>query len=170
MLHRILAYAALAPLLLACAPFAQADTQSISPPQVSLVDATCTQVMGLHKGEYYFALCRESLTNTLAARQEGQDMAAAYRECRHQGLAEGTAAFSTCMLESDPPGAVPQFAAVAYTGAPSTEPGKSFYSIPPRVQFQRERYSCAQLGLLPGSAPFGQCVADLQIAMLSNPD
>ena len=166
MFRKILALAVLAPMLLACAPFARADSRSISPQQASLVDATCSQVMGLGRGESFYAQCQESLSNTLVARQQGHDMAAAYRDCRQQRLAEGTPAFSTCMLESGATAPVAQPVALAYTATPSTEPGKSFYSIPPRVQFQRERYSCAQLGLTPGSAFFGQCVADLQIAML----
>ncbi|HKU54433.1 MAG TPA: hypothetical protein VJP60_03655 [Rhizomicrobium sp.] len=170
MLHKILVCAALTPILLACAPFAQAGIQSVSLEQLSLVDTTCTQIMGLKKGEYYFAMCRESLSNTLAARKEGQDMAAAYKDCRQRGLADGTAAFSTCMLDSGATGPNPQPVTVAYTPAPGTEPGKSFYSVPPHVQFQRERYSCAQLGLLPGSGAFGQCVAGLEGAMMPTTD
>ena len=170
MLRKILACAVVTPMLLACAPLAQAGIQSMSPEQLSLVDTTCTQVMGLHKGEYYFALCRESLANTLAAKQEGRDMAAAYRQCRQRGLKDDTAAFSTCMLDSNATSSAPRPVAVAYTAAPGTEPGKSFYSVPPRVQFQRERYSCAQLGLLPGSGACGQCVANLEGAMMPTTD
>jgi hypothetical protein len=174
MLRNLLACIALAPVLLACAPFGQTDIQSMSPQQASLVDTTCMRVMGLEQGQYQFALCRESLANTLAARKEGQDMAAAYKDCRQQGLADGSAAFSTCMLQSHATAsaaqAVPHAVEVAYTGVPGTEPGKSFFSIPPHVQFQRERYACAQLGLLPGSGAFGHCVANLQIAMLPTSD
>jgi len=170
MLRNILTCVALAPVLLACAPFGQTDMQAMSPQQASLVDATCARVMGLQQGQYQFALCRESLANTLAARKEGQDMAAAYKDCRQRGLADGSAAFSTCMLQSNAPASAPQPVEVSYTGTPDTEPGKSFFRIPPRVQFQRERYACAQLGLLPGSGIFGHCVADLQIAMLPETD
>ena len=170
MLRKILACATLMPMLLACAPFAQADMQSISPEQVSLVDSTCTQVMGLRKGEYYFALCRETLAHSLAAKMEGRDMAAAYGDCRQRGLAEGTAAFSTCVLDSKAAAPVPQPTAIAYTGAPGTEPGKSYYDVTNHVQFLRERYSCAQLGLLPGSGAFGECVAGLQGALLPTND
>lgn len=171
MLRNILACITAVPMLLACAPFAQADDmRSMSPQQLSVIDATCTQVMGLRTGEYNYALCRESLASTLAARKEGQDMAAAYKDCRQRGLADGSVPFSTCMLESHATASTTQPVPVAYTGAPGTEPGKSFYSIPPRAQFQRERYACAQLGLLPGSGAFGQCVANLQIAMLPSTD
>lgn len=170
MLRNILVCFALAPALLACAPVGQTDIQAMSPQQASLVDTTCMRVMGLEQGQYQFALCRESLATTLAARKEGQDMVAAYKDCRQRGLADGTAAFSTCMLQSNAPASAPQPVEVSYTGTPDTEPGKSFFSIPPRVQFQRERYACAQLGLLPGSGIFGHCVANLQIAMLPETD
>jgi len=170
MLRNFLVGVALTPILFACAPFKQAEISSIPPQQVALVDATCTQVMGLRKGEYYYLMCRESLSDTLVAQKEGQDMVAAYEECRQRGFKDGSAAFSTCMLDSGATAAMPQPTTVAYTAAPAAEPGKSFYSIPPRVQFLRERYSCAQLGLLPGSGAFGQCVASLVGAMMPSSD
>ena len=170
MLCKVLAGIALLPLLMGCGSFQQADIPSMSPQQVSLVDATCTQVMGLRKGEYYFAMCRESLANTLVARKEERDMVAAYKDCRQRGLKDGTAAFSTCMLDSGASAPAAKPMTIAYTGTPATEPGKSFYAVPMRVQFQRERYSCAQLGLLPDSRAFGQCVADLEGALLPQTD
>ena len=170
MLQKILAGATVMPLLLACAPFAQAGMQTMSPEQVSLVDTTCTQVMGLKRGEYYFATCRESLAHALAGKVEDRDMAAAYRDCRGQGLVEGSAAFSTCMLQSKAIAPSPRTATIAYQGAPDTEPGKSYYGVAPHVQFLRARYSCAQLGLVPGSAAFGECVTDLVGALMPMTD
>lgn len=170
MLRKILACTTLMPMLLACAPFAQADMRSMSPEQVSLVDSTCMQVMGLRKGEYYFFQCRDSLAQSLAAKTEGQDMAAAYRDCRQRGLAEGSAAFSTCMLNSPTEAHRSQSMAVADTIAPGVAAGHSFYHMPPRERFQHERYSCAQLGLFPGSGAFGECVTGLEGAMTANPD
>jgi hypothetical protein len=156
-------------MLLACAP-TQPDLKPMTPQQLSLVDDTCTQVMGLKQGQYYFALCHETLAQALASRAADLDMAAAYKECRGRGLAEGSPELSTCMLASQATGPALQPIKIAYTGAPGTEPGKSFYSVPPHVQFQRERYSCAQLGLLPGSGAFGQCVANLEGAMMPPTD
>ena len=170
MLNKVLACATLMPMLLACAPLAQADMRDMSPEQVSLVDNTCTQVMGLRKGEYYFALCHESLAHALANKAQGQEMAAAYKECRQHGLAEGTAAFSTCMLDSKATVSSPQPLTLAYAAAPGTEPGKSFYHMTPTEVWNHERYSCAQLGLVPGSAAFGECVANLVGALQSNPN
>lgn len=170
MLRNFLIGVVLAPALFACAPFQQAEIQTIPPQQVALVDATCTQVMGLRKGEYYYLMCHESLSNTLAAQKEGRDMAAAYMDCRKRGLAEGTAIFSTCMLDSNAtaPSSLPVAAHIS--SPPGIELGMSYYHMPPRVVFQRERYSCAQLGLLPGSGAFGECVAGLQAAFMPSSD
>ena len=97
-------------------------------------------------------------------------MAAAYGDCRRRDLAEGTAAFSTCMLDSKATASAAQPVALALADPPGMEFGKSFYHMTPREQFQRERYSCAELGLLPGGGAFGQCVANLQVAMMANPN
>jgi hypothetical protein len=171
MLRTILACAALMPMILACTPFAQADMQSMSPDQASLVDSTCNQIMGLRRGDYYFALCRESLARSFVAKLEGQGMAAAYRDCRQRGLGEGTAALSTCVLMLDPPARASsaQLPAVADTTALGADTGQSFYHMPPRIRIEHERYSCAQLGLLPGSGAFGDCFASLNVAMTFNP-
>jgi hypothetical protein len=171
MLRKLLAAAIFMPTAIACAPLVQAQEYNISPERVSLVDQTCLKVLGLKRGETYFADCRESLSHALAARDEGHAMAIAYADCNHRGLAEGTAAFSTCMPEvSKPVPASPQLPAIASTGGAETEVGKSFYDVAPHVQFNRERYACAQLGPLPGSLAFGQCVTSLQGAFLPEPN
>jgi hypothetical protein len=133
MVRKLLATATLLPLVFACAPFAQARDYSLSPDQLSLVDQTCLQVMGLKRGEAQFAGCHESLSQALAARSESQPTTIAY--------ASG-----------------------------DTEAGKSFYAVPPSVRWNRERYSCVKLGLVPGSMPFGQCVAGLEDAFMPSPN
>jgi len=133
MVRKLLGIAPLLSLVFACAPFAQARDYSLSTDQLSLVDQTCMQVMGLKRGETQFAGCRESLSQALAAKNGSQPTAAAY--------ASG-----------------------------DTEAGKSFYAVPPSVRWNRERYSCARLGLAPGSTPFGQCVAGLEDAFMPNPN
>ena len=55
--------------------------------------------MGLRKGEYYYDMCQESLGRSLAARAEGQARLRSYDDCRRQGYAEGSAAFSMCILQ-----------------------------------------------------------------------
>jgi len=171
MLRKLLAAAIFMPTAVVYAPLAQAQEYNISPEQVSLVDQTCLRVLGLKRGEAYFVGCQESLSHSLAARDEGHAMAIAYADCNHRGFVEGTAVFSTCMLEASKPVlATPQLLAIASTGGAETEAGKSFYEVAPHVQFNRERYACAQLGLLPGSSAFGQCVTSLQGAFLPDPN
>jgi hypothetical protein len=59
---------------------------------------------------------------------------------------------------------------IADTGTFDTEAGKTFYDVAPSVRFNRERYACAQLGLVPDSAPFGECVESLDGAFLPDPN
>lgn len=140
MLREFFAVACLMPLAIACAPVAQAQDNSPSADQISLVDQACAQVMGLRRGEAYFARCRESLSQALAARNAGLAMAV--------------------------PADQAQPLAAAYSGNRGTEAGKNFYEVAPTVRWNRERYACAQLGLVPGSTSFGQCVAGLDGAFL----
>jgi hypothetical protein len=125
------------PLAIACAPVAQAQDNSPSADQISLVDQTCTQVMGLRRGETYFAACQESLAQALSARNAGLAMAV--------------------------PADQAQPLAIAYSG---TEAGKSFYDVAPTMRWNRERYACARLGLRPRSTSFDQCVSGLDGAFL----
>ena len=165
---KLFAYPGLIAILLAFVPFAQAGTPPTQPGEQSLVDATCTEVMGLKKGEYDFAQCRESLAHALAARLEGQNMAVAYDECAHQGLTAASPAFATCMLDAKAAASAPPSFRLAYAGEPGTEAGKSYYEVSPTVRWNRERYSCAQLGILPGSRLFAQCLTGLDGALMPN--
>jgi hypothetical protein len=150
----------------------RAETFAVSASQGSLVAATCSQVMGLRPGETYFAACKESLSQSLAAKVEDQALAAADNTCRQQGLVPGTAAFSTCVLDDEGAGSQASssgMASVQFAGM-STESGKSFYEVAPVMRWNRERYSCAQLGLIPGNAAFGQCITNLDGTFLPNPN
>ena len=167
MLRELFAAVCVTPLAIGCAPIAQAQGASWSGAEFSLVDQTCIQVMGLKRGEAYFAACRQSLSEALANSNQDRALKTAYADCRQRGLDAGTAAFSTCVLDAS--GTVrPQSAplALAYSGNSGTEAGKSFYEVAPGIRFNRERYACAQLGLVAGSESFGQCVNSLDGAFL----
>jgi len=171
MVRKIFAIALLTPLIVACAPFAAPAAPALVPEQVSLVQATCDHVMGLTHSGVYRDLCRESLSQSLAHKQEAEAMAGAYGDCRHQGLSEGSAAFSACMLDrqSQPRASAMQTASLAYdTNAP--ENTKGYFDVNNTVHWRREQYSCAQLGLTPGTGAFGQCVASLDAALFPDPD
>jgi hypothetical protein len=171
MVHKILTAALLAPLMVACAPFATSSASTLTPEQSSLVQVTCDRVMGLAHSGVYRDECRDSLSQSLARKMEGEAMAASYSDCRHQGLSEGSAAFSACMLDrqSQPRASAMQTASLAYdTNAP--ENTKGYFDVNNTVHWRREQYSCAQLGLTPGTGAFGQCVASLDAALFPNPD
>jgi hypothetical protein len=65
MLRKLLAAVSLVPLALACVSFARADNVSPSEQQQFLVDQTCSQVMGLRRGETYFTACAQVLSHAL---------------------------------------------------------------------------------------------------------
>jgi hypothetical protein len=171
MARKDLIVAIFAPLIVACSPFAAFSAPALAPGQVSLVQQTCDRVMGLAQGGLYRELCRESLSQSLARKTEGAAMAASYSDCRHQGLSEGSAAFSTCMLNRQfrSRASAPQAVSLAYD-ANAPESTKSYFDVDNMVHWRREQYSCAQLGLTPGTGSFGKCVTNLDGAMLPNPN
>src|SRR5262249_115647 len=128
------------------------------------------EVMGLRKGEYYYAMCQESLNRSLAGRDEGQARADSYDRCRRQGYAQGSGALAACVLDNsghadarmasaDPP------QQLSYP-RDELKSGESYYNVTPAMHWKREQYSCAQLGFVPGSSAFSQCVAHLDADLL----
>lgn len=161
----------MAPLMVACAPFAASSAPVLSPDQVALVQTTCDRVMGLAHGGVYRDECRESLSASLARKLEAEGIAGSYVDCRGQGLSEGSPAFSSCVLDrkSRPVTAAAQPASLSYDmRAPDS--AKGYFDVTNAVHWRREQYSCAQLGLTPGTGAFGQCVASLDAALMPNPN
>lgn len=68
---------AAAVLMMACAPVAQAQDETVSPGQQSVIDGACARVMGLKPGETYFALCQANLAQALPAGGEARPLAIA---------------------------------------------------------------------------------------------
>lgn len=162
MLRPLLIAAAVVPVLMGCAAFAQTqDFGNRSPAEVALINATCHRVMGLRDGEEFYQDCQDSLAHMMARRDAAYAMAAGESTCLAQGLKPGSAALATCTLDrrSGAAGA-PALQPVALSQ--SIEPGRSYYSVRAEVQIERQRHACAQLGLMPGSGLFGECVANLQ--------
>lgn len=161
MLRRIIFVTAAFALSSACA--VQAASNAVTPQQASIIEASCTSIMGLRPGEFAYLACRESLSATAAGLMEGQSRLQAYDACRGRGIAPDSAALSTCMLDSEQ--AAPVQVASTQT-SPATVSGalvadSSYYHVTHAAQWRREQYSCAQLGLVPGSAVFTHCVASL---------
>ncbi len=169
MVHRLLSTAALVPFLLACAPLTASSAPALTGDQAALVRATCDRVMGLAHSNYYLDQCVDSLSQSLARKVAADAMANGYEDCRAQGLSEGSAAFSTCMLDRRPRARAAQPMTLAYdAGAP--ENARGYFDVNNSVHWRREQYSCAQLGLTPGGAAFGQCVASLDAALFPDPN
>ena len=171
MFRTLIAVATCVPLLMACSGLVQPDgIRAVTANQADLVNATCANVMGLRKGDYYFAQCQDSLANSLVRRDEAWRMAASEQACRSKDRGSDSVALATCMLDSRSDAAAPVPPQPVALRSAAIEPGKSYYSVTPTAKFQRERYSCAQLGLIPGSGGFGECVASLEGALSLDPD
>jgi hypothetical protein len=171
MVRKIVTAALIAPLMIACAPFAASSAATLMPDEVSLVQATCDRVMGLAHSGIYRDDCRDSLSQSLARKIAAEGMAGVYNDCSGQGLTEGTPAFSACMLDRQPRprASMTQAVNLAYDmNAP--ENAKGYFDVDNAVHWRREQYSCAQLGLTPGTGAFGQCVASLEAALSPKTD
>jgi hypothetical protein len=162
------------PLLAACAS-SGASAASLTSSDVSLVNAACTEIMGLRSGESYYQMCQESLGNSLAGKIGGEQTVRSTEECRQQGLSEGSAAFSACVLDkqnTEHVSANTSSLQPVHLSYPRDElrSGESYYNVPNAVHWKREQYSCAQLGLTPGSGAFQHCVVSLDAALFPDPN
>lgn len=151
------------PALMACMPAFGADPV-LAPQQVALVQETCDKVMGLKEAGEYRSLCQDSLSKSLARKLAAEESARGYDACRSEGLHD--AALATCMLDR------PNRAAVASTqpvslsyDVNSPENAKNYFDVTPSEAWRREQYSCAQLGLIPGSSAFQHCTVGLESAL-----
>jgi hypothetical protein len=171
MIRTLLAIAAAAPLMMGCSGFAQAeDLNNMTPAQLSLIDATCTNVMGFKHRDAYYLACQDSLSHSLARRDAAYRMMASDDACISRGLKPGSAAQATCMLDGERAASMAPVPQPVAFSSEATQAGKSYYDVTNGVKFQRERYSCAQLGLMPNGGLFGQCVASLEGALLPDPN
>ena len=127
---------------------------------------SCTAVMGFRgQAEQYYADCQDSLMHSVTRKGSPPKPwgAAAHVRAATRELPQGAPPpFSVCMLVDQPTNQCSRPRHIAASaGQPCLPPsgalqgGKSYYSVTPAVQWQRERYSCAQLGLAPNSGLFG---------------
>jgi hypothetical protein len=172
-MRKLLAAAAFVPFLLAplaasAAPPLSPEQRALEPDQRSLVAETCDRVMGLSEGGIYRQECMDSLARSVARRVQAAQVAGSHQACRGQDLHEGTAAFSTCMLDKqDRDPVLPAMSVkLAYD---SPENSKSYFDVSNRVHWRREQYACAQIGLTPGTTAFSECTAGLEAALMPNP-
>src|ERR1700753_180410 len=132
-MHKLLAAAALVPLLMtpfaaSAAPPLSPEQRAIDPDQRELVAATCDQVMGLSSGGLYRQECMDSLARAVARKAQSAQTAATDAACRGQGLHEGTAPFSACMLDDRGAAASAQPVKLAYDSN-TPENAKSYFDV-----------------------------------------
>jgi hypothetical protein len=148
------------------------ETGPHASPQVKEISAICTKVMGLDLGETYFANCTKILSQALAQKADDKAAGDAAHNCSQKGLAPGSAAFSSCVLDSEnePLLDIKDGSGTTLSSSTIPSPGQSFYSASFAVRWNRERYACASLGLIPHSSAFEQCVSELDSSFLPNPN
>src|SRR5579863_7660726 len=169
MIRRFLFVAPFLPLLAACAAF-QASAEEVTPQQTAAMEATCTKVMRLHKGQSEFEACVSSLSDSVVYQVRADVATVAYRECAQAGLKRDTTEFSRCVLDREnaqrDAGQPQQGAAsrlnAAYVTAADSDP-RDYFETNNAFRHRREQYSCAQLGLEPDTGAFQSCVAKLDM-------
>ena len=147
---------------------------SASPQQAALVQATCKNIMRVGRSGVDLAACTDSLSESLAAREEGYAAVQSDQACSRMGLAPGTAQFATCVLDrkrhyQGSPALMAANSTPQLTYDPSKDAGASedYYDASFDTKRRREEYSCAQLGLEPDTGAFGQCVAGLDASLFN---
>jgi len=141
--------------------------------QTALARDTCANIMRIRQGMVPFDACVDSLTETLGNRTQGEMLARSRQDCLEAGHGQDTAELAICMLDrkaahtaqwnKTQADAAPERVTVNFTRTPSGLVSYSESTVQER--HRKEEYSCAQLGILPGSAKFGQCVAELDISL-----
>jgi hypothetical protein len=169
MIRRFLFIAPFLPVLAACAAF-QASAEEVTPQQTAAIEATCTKVMRLHKGQSEFEACVSSLSDSVSDQIRADVATVGYRECAQAGLKRDTTEFSRCVLDRENAqrdagqplqGAAAKLNATYVT--PSDSDPRDYFETNNAFRHRREQYSCAQLGLEPDTGAFQSCVANLDL-------
>jgi hypothetical protein len=154
--------------------------QNITPQQVSSVEDICLKTMQLLPAGPEFGGCVSSLAQSLSDKV-GRDMiVASYTGCARAGLSSGTPAFADCVLDrrrSSVTGIVHGDASTGWQPRPDagfrwadSNAGDSWSShafVSNRVHNRRMEGSCAQLGIVPASSAFRDCVSNLDTTMFN---
>lgn len=127
----------------------------------------CQMVIGVRPGEYHFNDCVSSLSDSLESARLARAVAKARNACFAKGLEVGSAALSSCLLQSenakpaafaDQPGSTSLVVGLT-SDLQTSEPyaRASFDTV-----LRRERQACALTGFDPVSSGFADCVSNLQ--------
>ena len=165
------------PALAACADTFSSDAaEMLTPAQIANVNTTCTGVMHLKSWQQEFNGCVSSLSQTVGYQIRSGVMRQSYSDCLGAGFKRGTPAYGDCVLDrrdTHEAGLRQQVfdaqgtsVGVAGTEAIHNTSG-SFFDGGFAGQRRKEEHACAAVNLEPGSAPFAQCVADLDTTIFN---
>jgi hypothetical protein len=130
--------------------------------------------MRLREGLAEFDGCVSSLSDALVGQIQYDRAIIAYRDCGQNGLKRNTPEFSRCVLDQEnaqlasntlPKGAVSGLDAT-YIKPADANP-RDYFEASFDTRHRREQYSCAQLGLQPGSDSFVSCVNKLDMDLFN---
>lgn len=160
--------------MFAATGLAQADNPpNLSADQAALVKQTCSDTMRIRQGYVQYEACVESLSATLVKREEIKRLSSAYDACTDTEHLQGSSKFAQCVLnEKNASAGMPQDGAVKVNGAaPASTATRSFTESDAQGRRALEERACANLGLIPGQAAFGDCVTHLDINLwtVANP-
>ncbi|HEY4276059.1 MAG TPA: hypothetical protein VGM68_11275 [Rhizomicrobium sp.] len=169
MFRKLLFTGVFAPLLAACAAFPSA-AQEVTPQQNAAIEATCTKVMRLHKGQSEFEACVSSLSDSVASLVSADYAFNAYQACGAQGLKRETSEFSRCVLNQEDKqkdaGRLPAGSAAKLNAAyivPADSDPDDYFETSNKMRHRREQYACGGLGLEPDTSAFVACVNNLDM-------
>jgi hypothetical protein len=162
-------------------PSAQFNPEHLSEARLQRVASICQDVMGLspterltsgvwrgddneldHRTSHYRG-CITSLSDALIGKIDARAVHSANAKCRAEGDPNGSPALALCDLKAPKPlPGVQSAASVAANSAPSLAAASpSFFYASPDEIHQREKTSCAALGIDPSGDAFGACVEKL---------
>jgi hypothetical protein len=149
--------------LLGCASYP--SNYGLDSGSATMVRQTCSEIMGLPVGPELEA-CGVSLADTYRVLQDASLTARGDEACSEQGLSQGAAEHSKCVVKFR---RAEQRRASLASGEialiPEAEPWQSYFSMSRSQQEERAELSCAQLGLHPATGGFWHCVTDLKYAI-----
>jgi hypothetical protein len=148
------------------------DPVGLSPDQTTLVKQICSDTMRIRQGYVQYEACVESLSATVANREEVKQLVRAYDACKSAAHKEGTPQYAQCVLNEKGTSVSDQRMGDRTPDRQANiESNRSFTESTSEERRALEERACAKLGLVPGQAAFGNCVShlDMNLWAAANP-
>lgn len=153
----------------------EVPNSALAPTDLNGIRQICSTTMRTRRGDADFDVCVSSLSDVLVQKVRAVQFQEYKKACQRKGLSTDTAAYDVCVAdyENHPDEIHDNITASALPEPPSnvSDADSDRYPTnagsPPRVRDRREKLSCAQLGLEPGSDAFVGCVNGLNTALFA---